>query len=135
MFCYHRATASELLSALERCLKAESVSRTGPPEKVWRAAWESLLPDEDDSLVTPIIDWVCTPGLFATRRFDERIGRDMICFRFNADALERCTRKLMLRHVLERSAGRLAVGGFARVVTALFPEQALSGGKESMTLR
>ncbi len=62
VFCHHRATASELLSALERCLRAESVSRSGPPEKVWRAAWESLLPDED-SLVTPIIDWLCTPGL------------------------------------------------------------------------
>jgi hypothetical protein len=97
VFSHHRATASELLSALERCLKAESVSRTGPPEKVWRAAWKSLLPDED-SLVTPIIDWLCTPGLFATRRFDELIARDMICFRFNADAPERCTRKLILRH-------------------------------------
>lgn len=62
VFCHHRATASELLSALERCLRAESVSQSGPPEKVWRAAWESLLPDED-SLVTPIIDWLCTPGL------------------------------------------------------------------------
>jgi ERCC4-related helicase len=62
VFCHHRATASELLSALERCLRAESVSRSAPPEKVWRAAWESLLPDED-SLVTPIIDWLCTPGL------------------------------------------------------------------------
>lgn len=64
VFCHHRATASELLSALERSLRAESVSRSGPPEKVWRAAWESLplLPDEN-SLVTPIIDWLCTPGL------------------------------------------------------------------------
>jgi hypothetical protein len=62
VFCHHRATASELLNALERSLKAESVSRGGPPEKVWRGAWESLLPD-DDSLVTPIIDWLCTPGL------------------------------------------------------------------------
>ncbi len=62
VFCHHRATASELLSALERCLTAESVSRRGPTEKVWRAAWESLLPDKD-SLVTPIIDWLCTPGL------------------------------------------------------------------------
>ena len=62
VFCHHRATASELLSALERCLRPESVSRSGPPEKVWRAAWESLLPDEDP-LVTPIIDWLCTSGL------------------------------------------------------------------------
>lgn len=62
VFCHHRATASELLGALERCLRAKSVSRSGPPEKVWRAAWESLLPDED-SLVVPIIDWLCTPGL------------------------------------------------------------------------
>lgn len=62
VFCHHRATASELLSALERSLRAESVSPSGPPEKVWRAAWKSLLPDEDP-LVTPIIDWLCTPGL------------------------------------------------------------------------
>ncbi len=62
VFCHHRATASELLSALERCLRAESVSRRKAPEKVWRAAWKSLLPDED-YLVTPIIDWLCTPGL------------------------------------------------------------------------
>lgn len=62
VFCHHRATASELLTALERSLKVESVSRSGPPEKVWRAAWESLLSDSD-SLVTPIIDWLCTPGL------------------------------------------------------------------------
>jgi hypothetical protein len=62
VFCHHRATASELLGALERCLRAGSVSRSSPPEKVWRAAWESLLP-HDDSLVGPIIDWLCTPGL------------------------------------------------------------------------
>lgn len=62
VFCHHRATASELLGALERSLKAKSVSRSGPPEKVWRTAWESLLPDEDP-LVEPIVDWLCTPGL------------------------------------------------------------------------
>jgi hypothetical protein len=62
VFCHHRATASELLAALERSLKAASTSRSGPPEEVWRAAWESLLPDEDP-LVTPIVDWLCTPGL------------------------------------------------------------------------
>ncbi|MCC6648823.1 MAG: hypothetical protein IT374_25065 [Polyangiaceae bacterium] len=44
-----------------------SASRGGPPEKVWRAAWESLLPDEDP-LVRPIIDWLCTPGLRAQIR-------------------------------------------------------------------
>jgi len=62
LFCHHRATASELLNALERCLKTDRVSPNGPPERVWRAAWESLLPD-DDPLVTPIIDWLCSPGL------------------------------------------------------------------------
>lgn len=62
VFCHHRATASELLGALELSLKTEGVSRRGPSEKVWRAAWQSLLPD-DDLLVTPIIDWLCTPGL------------------------------------------------------------------------
>jgi len=62
VFCHHRATACELLGALERALKATSVTQSGPPEKVWRAAWESSLPDEDH-LVAPIIDWLCTPGL------------------------------------------------------------------------
>ena len=62
VFCHHRATASELLEALEDALKTRRVSPVGPPERVWRAAWESLLPDEDP-LVTPIIDWLCTPGL------------------------------------------------------------------------
>lgn len=62
VFCHHRATASELTGELERSLKAESISRSGPPEKVWRAAWESLLPAENP-LVTPIVNWFCTPGL------------------------------------------------------------------------
>lgn len=64
VFCHHRATASELLGVLERALKTTIASRGGPPEKVWRAAWESLLPEEDP-LVRPIIDWLCTPGLRA----------------------------------------------------------------------
>lgn len=62
VFCHYRATASELLGALEQSLKVESALPIGPPKKVWRAAWESLLPRED-CLVTPIIDWLCTPGL------------------------------------------------------------------------
>lgn len=62
LFCHHRATASELLRALESSLRVDSPSRRGPPEKVWRAAWESLLPDKDP-LVTTIIEWLCTPGL------------------------------------------------------------------------
>ena len=64
VFCHHRATASELLDVLERTLKTKSASRGGPPAKVWRAAWESLLPHEDP-LVRPIIDWLCSPGLQA----------------------------------------------------------------------
>ena len=62
VFCHHRATASELLRALERSLKAPSVSRNYRSEKLWRPAWESLLSD-DDPLVAPLIDWLCTPGL------------------------------------------------------------------------
>ena len=62
VFCHHRATASELLSALERELRADTMSCSGPSEKVWRASWEALLPDKE-FLVTPIIDWLCTPGL------------------------------------------------------------------------
>ncbi|MGD0838846.1 MAG: SNF2-related protein, partial [Polyangia bacterium] len=64
LFCHHRATASELLSALEDALKAQRVPNGGPPLTVWRTAWESLLPSEDD-IVSPIIDWLCTPGLRA----------------------------------------------------------------------
>lgn len=64
VFCHHRATASELLGVLEGALKTTSASRGGPPEKVWREAWESLLPHEDP-LLRPIIDWLCTPGLRA----------------------------------------------------------------------
>jgi ERCC4-related helicase len=30
VFCHHRATASELLGALELSLRAESISRAGP---------------------------------------------------------------------------------------------------------
>lgn len=64
VFCHHRATASELLGVLEQTLKMVNRLRGGPPDSVWRAAWESLLPD-DDPLVRPIIDWLCTPGLRA----------------------------------------------------------------------
>jgi ERCC4-related helicase len=64
VFCHHRATASELLSSLERSLKVESVSHEGPGEKVWRAAWMSVLPE---GAVKPgfaaIIDWLCSPGI------------------------------------------------------------------------
>lgn len=62
VFCHHRATAGELLGALERSVKAAIRSNSGPPEAVWRAAWELSLPREDP-LVAPIIDWLCTPGL------------------------------------------------------------------------
>lgn len=66
VFCRHHATASELLSELEGSLKRTFASPIGPEEKVWRAAWESLLPNENDgTLVQPIIDWLCTPGLRA----------------------------------------------------------------------
>lgn len=65
VFCHHRATASELLTALERALKTERVSSGGPPVAVWRAAWESLLPNEDD-LISPIIDRLfCAVGVRA----------------------------------------------------------------------
>jgi hypothetical protein len=64
VFCHHRATASELLGVLERTLRTKRASRATPSEKVWRTAWESLLP-ASDPLVRPIIDWLCTPGLRA----------------------------------------------------------------------
>ena len=66
LFCHHRATASELLGELARSLTVD-ISRTGPPTKVWRAAWMSVLlnklPPSDEPLLTPIIDWLCTPGI------------------------------------------------------------------------
>ena len=64
VFCHHRATASELLSVLERSLTTERVPNGGPPATVWRTAWETLLPTEDE-LAPPIIDWLCTAGLRA----------------------------------------------------------------------
>ncbi len=85
VFCHHRATAAELLTALEGSLKAKDVAQGGPPEVVWRAVWEKLAKDNkwnqlglrhDDtdflkksegnkSLLRPILDWLCTPGLRA----------------------------------------------------------------------
>ncbi len=62
VFCHHRATASELLSTLERTLKTDPAPRGGLPERVWRAAWKSALAN-DDALVNPIVDWLCTPGV------------------------------------------------------------------------
>jgi hypothetical protein len=84
VFCHHRATASELLGVLERALKTTSASRGGPPEKVWRAAWESLLPDEDP-LVRPIINWLCTPGLRA--QISRWLGEPALTVRALADQL------------------------------------------------
>ena len=66
VFCHHRATAAELLTALEQSLKAESITRGGPAETVWRSAWEFVLPplsDADQQLRLPIIDWLCSPGI------------------------------------------------------------------------
>ena len=75
VFCHHRATASELLKALEQSLKVSNASHAGPREAIWRTAWESLLakekiwPDEKtrpagyDHLLNPVIDWLCSPGL------------------------------------------------------------------------
>lgn len=62
VFCHHRATANELLEALEGSLKVDSLSGIGPPEKVWRAAWHLLL-SENEPLMAPVIDWLCSPGL------------------------------------------------------------------------
>ncbi len=75
VFCHHRATASELLVALEHALKLKANPRKGPPERIWRGAWESLLPIQD-SLIAPIVDWLCTPGLRAqmSRWLNEPVG-------------------------------------------------------------
>lgn len=75
VFCHHRATAAELLGTLEQFLKIESVSRSVPPEKVWREAWGAMLaigriwptkndqPTRSNELIKPIIDWLCSPGI------------------------------------------------------------------------
>jgi hypothetical protein len=73
VFCHHRATASELLSELEKSLTSSHLHE-GPSEEVWRNAWESLLvagkiwpdqtpPASHNTLVKPIIGWLCTKGL------------------------------------------------------------------------
>jgi hypothetical protein len=74
VFCHHRATASELLIVLEKALRTDDSSH-GTTEKVWRKAWESLLTAEEiwpgetelphsyGTLITPVIDWLCTKGL------------------------------------------------------------------------
>ena len=66
IFCHHRATAAELLTALEQSLKTEDITRDYPAETVWRAAWESALTvvnTKDQQLLLPIIDWLCSPGI------------------------------------------------------------------------
>ena len=69
IFCHHRATASELLGALElkQSQSAQSASRASPPEKMWRETWELALSDvslpADKPLLAPIIDWFCSPGI------------------------------------------------------------------------
>src|SRR6185312_8047152 len=65
VFCHHRATASELLVALENSLTVKGPHRNGAATEVWRTAWESLLYKDKDVLATPIIDWLCTSGLRA----------------------------------------------------------------------
>jgi len=62
VFCHHLATAGELLGVLEQSLKAEKLSPLGPDENVWREAWKLLFPQED-CLVAPIVDWLCSRGL------------------------------------------------------------------------
>jgi hypothetical protein len=73
VFCHHRATACELLSELEKSLKFGELHE-GPPEEVWRKAWEAALvaekiwpeqtqPASYDTLITPVVDWLCTKGL------------------------------------------------------------------------
>lgn len=63
VFCHHHSTANELLGVLEQALKAP-IAYSGPPEKVWRAAWKSLLLRLDENpLAKPIINWLCTPGV------------------------------------------------------------------------
>lgn len=64
VFCHHRATASELLGALEIGLRTV-VPCDSPSEEVWREAWKLTLLPNEDSLINPLIDWFCSPGLRA----------------------------------------------------------------------
>lgn len=67
VFCHHRATASELLGALEQTLKVQDVVCAGPPANVWRAAWLLALPNDvqpaNEPLVAPVVDWLCSAGV------------------------------------------------------------------------
>jgi superfamily II DNA or RNA helicase len=96
VFCHHRATASELLSELENSLKASEL-HDGPPEKVWRDAWKSLLmagniwpdqtpPASHDTLIKPVIDWLCTKGL--RRQITGWLRQPAISSKALADRLE-----------------------------------------------
>ncbi len=74
VFCHHRAVAAELLKGLEISLKVEGTT-DGPSAAVWRDAWEKVLaaeniwereedrPSGHNTLIKPVIDWLCSPGL------------------------------------------------------------------------
>lgn len=67
VFCHHRATASELLGALELTLETKMHGTAGPSATVWREAWAATLsghaPSNDQQLLVPIVDWLCSPGI------------------------------------------------------------------------
>jgi superfamily II DNA or RNA helicase len=62
LFCHHRATASELLAALDAHLRVRVTKDVGPPVPVWRAAWTSVL-GAADHRARVIIEWLCSVGL------------------------------------------------------------------------
>jgi ERCC4-related helicase len=81
VFCHHYATASELLSFLEKNLTINGFSGNNPPDEVWREAWRLLSNDwyklgilEEDNnskhkenkniaRIAVIINWLCSPGI------------------------------------------------------------------------
>lgn len=65
IFCHHRATAAELLLHLERALKLDPPVLAPFDDPIfWRVAWQTLL-DQQDELIEPFIEWLCTPGVRA----------------------------------------------------------------------
>jgi hypothetical protein len=91
VFCHHRATANELLCAMESSLKPLLREPPGPAESLWRAAWAKVL-DSDDPLTAPIIDWLSSAGLRV------QVGGWMGKPGSSRDDLVRQIRRVQVRH-------------------------------------
>ncbi|MBS2031506.1 MAG: DEAD/DEAH box helicase family protein [Deltaproteobacteria bacterium] len=72
VFCHHRATAAELLGALEANLKPRTLSTESA--KMWRQAWDAVIPKPElgqseelptdvDELRATFLDWLASKGI------------------------------------------------------------------------